>query len=761
MSRTSWIIVKLMHKIYGVLAVVGLIWPATESMAQGTPQTTIRLSPQTNRGAISPFIYGTNQRYNNSVCGTWDANENRMVSSFDNNHREAGLKSMRYPGGTVGSTFEWKKAIGPVAQRRNMQPAQGGPPEIVSFGVDEAARWCEANDVELVYMYGIGAPNSNAQDAGDLIEYLNSPVGQNPNGGIDWAQKRADNGRVAPYNIKYFEIANEADGPNTVQRFWLDAINTDATRAKPSTGQAAREAYAPEYCFGGEIILDKQLIADFNDFRDAAAKSNGQANQRKMIRYFPIIQNSETVFVGTQAWTRVPDITKATGNVYQVDAGTGTVLFGNGTNGAIPPAGTNISVSYRAHRDGFVDYYPVMKAVDPNILIFIGYASPNIITTLGSTYLYDGIVIHPYTNEWNVPSAATLNDWHHNIMLSSAHMGEEIRSYQDYMEANVTPSRKGLVKVICTEWGLNNTGDLLPASASNKSTYLFLSDGLYNATQLMHFMRQGMPHAERHCTTVGVFGPAPDFVPSPSAMSFQLFSKHFGDQMIGLEIQNNPMRPTNNVKTGNWYNGYIKKSTTAGVPADAELLQLPKLEAEASRDAGGNLYLMVVNQDASDDVATNIQIDNLTASGTVEVWTLNGPSATAYNTTQNPNAVNIVSSSSSLQNGALQYVFPAHSMTALKIKPDMPTSTRNVIINPAGELNAYVINSTEIHIEGEVNNNAIATLYDVQGKTILVRNLEKGSLHVIPIPSIGIRRGIYVLSVNDKTRLKTFKIMIR
>ncbi len=265
-----------------------------------------------------------------------------MQPAFNRNHREAGLKSIRYPGGTVASTFEWKHAIGPVESRRKIQPAQGtkpggGGPQVATWGVDEAARWCEENQVELVYMYGIGAPNSNPQDAADLVEYLNAPLGQNRNGGIDWAQQRADNGHPAPYKIRFFEIANEADGPNTVQRYWLDAVDTDANRAKRNLPMMPqRHSYAPEFCFGNIIRYDQQPVTTGDDLRDVAAISDGQPNQRKVIRYYPVLPESVQVFVGDQMWQSVPDLTRATGLVYQLNAATGELRFGDGTHGAIP-----------------------------------------------------------------------------------------------------------------------------------------------------------------------------------------------------------------------------------------------------------------------------------------------------------------------------------------------------------------------------------------------------------------------------------------
>ncbi len=86
-------------------------------------------------------------------------------------------------------------------------------------------------------------------------------------------------------------------------------------------------------------------------------------------------------------------------------------------------------------------------------------------------------------------------------------------------------------------------------------------------------------------------------------------------------------------------------------------LQLFKLEAEASRDAQGNVYLMVVNQDVTDDVTASIEIVGNAADATM-VHTLNGASATA--TTHAVTEARV-----RLEGGALRHTFPAHSLTAL------------------------------------------------------------------------------------------------
>lgn len=77
----------------------------------------------------------------------------------------------------------------------------------------------------------------------------------------------------------------------------------------------------------------------------------------------------------------------------------------------------------------------------------------------------------------------------------------------------------------------------------------------------------------------------------------------------------------------------------------------------------------------------------------------------------------------------------------------------------AGKLTAYAIRNTEIRVVGEVNNNATARLYNLQGSTVLIENLKAGNLNVIPTANL--KNGIYMLSVEDQGRIQTFKLLIR
>ncbi|MEJ7830177.1 MAG: hypothetical protein WKF91_18350 [Segetibacter sp.] len=171
----------------------------------------IKVNPAANLGQIQPELYGTNHRYTNNGSTMWDSGKHAAIPAFLKVYNEIGLRSMRYPAGTAASLFHWKRSICPLKDRTDAIEGHSWEDEIrqarTNFGLDEALRFCEANNTKLNYMYNFG--NGNAADAADLVEYLNTPVGKNPNGGIAWAEVRSKNGHPQPYNIVTFEMGNE------------------------------------------------------------------------------------------------------------------------------------------------------------------------------------------------------------------------------------------------------------------------------------------------------------------------------------------------------------------------------------------------------------------------------------------------------------------------------------------------------------------------------------------------------------------------
>ena len=75
----------------------------------------------------------------------------------------------------------------------------------------------------------------------------------------------------------------------------------------------------------------------------------------------------------------------------------------------------------------------------------------------------------------------------------------------------------------------------------------------------------------------------------------------------------------------------------------------------------------------------------------------------------------------------------------------------------ANQLIAYAVPKIEIRIEGEVSNHAKATLFDVLGRVVLLKNLSEGNLNILPTPNL--KPGLYLLAVTDTKGGHTFKIL--
>jgi alpha-N-arabinofuranosidase len=103
-------------------------------------------------------------------------------------------------GGTATEGFEWTDTIGDPAKRVPFTTCWGGL-EPGNAGLEEFVRLCEWVGAEPLIC--VRFSGKTPKDAADQVEYFNgaptSPMGR----------RRADNGRVQPYGVKYWQIGNE------------------------------------------------------------------------------------------------------------------------------------------------------------------------------------------------------------------------------------------------------------------------------------------------------------------------------------------------------------------------------------------------------------------------------------------------------------------------------------------------------------------------------------------------------------------------
>jgi alpha-N-arabinofuranosidase len=119
--------------------------------------------------------------------------------------RRLGVPIIRYPGGNFVSGYNWLDGVGPAKDRPRVLNRASNSIESNQFGTNEFLAWCRAVGSEpmLAVNLGTGTP----EKAADLVEYCNVA------GGTRWSELRRRHGIEEPYNIKYWCLGNEMDGP--------------------------------------------------------------------------------------------------------------------------------------------------------------------------------------------------------------------------------------------------------------------------------------------------------------------------------------------------------------------------------------------------------------------------------------------------------------------------------------------------------------------------------------------------------------------
>jgi alpha-N-arabinofuranosidase len=119
--------------------------------------------------------------------------------------RQLGVPIIRYPGGNFVSGYNWLDGVGPKKDRPRVLNRASNSTESNQFGTDEFVTWCRAVGAEplLAVNLGTGTP----ERAADLVEYCNVESGTR------WSDLRRKNGVERPYDVKYWCLGNEMDGP--------------------------------------------------------------------------------------------------------------------------------------------------------------------------------------------------------------------------------------------------------------------------------------------------------------------------------------------------------------------------------------------------------------------------------------------------------------------------------------------------------------------------------------------------------------------
>lgn len=119
--------------------------------------------------------------------------------------RRLNVTILRWPGGNFCSGYNWKDGIGQKDQRPARLELAWNDVETNRFGTDEFLTYAAAIGAEPYICVNLGL--GTIDDARHWVEYTN---GTKP---TFWADARRKNGRADPWNVKFWALGNEIDGP--------------------------------------------------------------------------------------------------------------------------------------------------------------------------------------------------------------------------------------------------------------------------------------------------------------------------------------------------------------------------------------------------------------------------------------------------------------------------------------------------------------------------------------------------------------------
>ncbi|MCR8633180.1 S-layer homology domain-containing protein [Paenibacillus radicis (ex Xue et al. 2023)] len=732
------------------------------SATPGVGAATINVNTHSVLNTFTHKLFGVNSRYGSSLnqyklssnaYGMWDYENDRITTQADEYVGEMKPGVLRFPGGTMANLYEWKKSIGPVENRLPQIHGTSLAATTSEFGLDEAARFSEAHGIELTYMYNMG--NGSLQDALDLIEYCNAPNdGSNWNGGTDWASERAANGHPEPYNITKFEMGNEFN-LQRAQQYWTQTIsNAD---------------YESRYALGGQMdfkddftkfapTLSTQLgkiykVVRDTDWTDAASNSDGKANQVVYFRYRPVVAGSGEVFVNNVKWDIVSTLANAGKvNAVAVDYSKGSITFGDGINGNIPPAGATIRTKYSAIKDGFATMAEGMinfsKAHGLNIEVYSSIHNENFYKAMQGHNTWTGIAIHPYGSAFTYNN---INDglYADNTMFIAEGALDEVKE-----QLNLLKTYKPDGKAAITEYAI------IAYNANNKSWLNSNSHAIYTARSALGFTEiPGISYANRHSLIDTPFsqdatgwgnqgllsvylneGPATTvpnrtlkkITQTPAALVLQMLNTFYGTKAVQTTIDNNPrMQATSTLyPTIPYYPSFI--DTGINPKDDNENVSINVLDVHASTDDDGYTYVAVANGSRNQNVSATIKLDETSKLPTAQVMYVDSPTFMSTNDDINPDNVQLVKTGITGIAGknSITYDFPANTFVIIKVKTQgdlMPeANVSNVVISGPSSVEAGVAYRYEAAVSPVNAKTVSATWKITQGSGIATINARTG-----------------------------------
>jgi alpha-N-arabinofuranosidase len=186
--------------------------PYILSAQSGPLRARIKIDTERIIGDIDPKIYGNFIEHLGRCIdgGVFDerstlADSEGFRKDVLSATRDLNVSILRWPGGNFASNYHWMDGIGPRDKRPPRLEMAWGTVESNRFGTHEFLRYAEAVKTEPYICCNLGT--GTWTEAQQWVEYCNSSED------TAMARLRKQNGREAPWNVKYWGLGNEMDGP--------------------------------------------------------------------------------------------------------------------------------------------------------------------------------------------------------------------------------------------------------------------------------------------------------------------------------------------------------------------------------------------------------------------------------------------------------------------------------------------------------------------------------------------------------------------
>ncbi|HSL23948.1 MAG TPA: alpha-L-arabinofuranosidase C-terminal domain-containing protein [Vicinamibacterales bacterium] len=194
-------------------AIAAAAWAGTRAQTPAAaPAARIKIDIDRAIGEVHPHLFGNFAEHLGRMIYGGIYEEGSPLSDADGFRRDVldavrglGVSILRWPGGNFVSGYNWKDGIGPKDARPVRAELAWNALETNRFGTDEFLRYAERIGAEPYICVNLGL--GTIDDARHWVEYTNETRG------TYWADQRRKNGRAEPWNVKYWALGNEIDGP--------------------------------------------------------------------------------------------------------------------------------------------------------------------------------------------------------------------------------------------------------------------------------------------------------------------------------------------------------------------------------------------------------------------------------------------------------------------------------------------------------------------------------------------------------------------